>query len=49
VRVDKPTKPTVIDPGGSTIEAGWFAPHEALALALTNTARAALMRALAAR
>jgi ADP-ribose pyrophosphatase YjhB (NUDIX family) len=49
VRVDKPTKPKVIDPGGSTIEAGWFAPHEALALALTDTARSALLRALAAR
>jgi ADP-ribose pyrophosphatase YjhB (NUDIX family) len=49
VRVDKPTKAKVIDPGGSTIEAGWFAPHEALALALTDAARVALLRALAAR
>jgi 8-oxo-dGTP diphosphatase len=47
VRIDKPSKPKVVDPGGSTAEAGWFAPHEALALALTDTARLALLRALA--
>ena len=48
VRVDKPTQPRVVDPGGSTAEAAWFAPHEALTLALTATAKAALLRALAA-
>jgi ADP-ribose pyrophosphatase YjhB (NUDIX family) len=46
VRVEKPTKPRVTDPGGSTAEAGWFAPHEALGLELTTTARAALLKAL---
>jgi ADP-ribose pyrophosphatase YjhB (NUDIX family) len=49
VRVDKPTKARVTDVGGSTEKADWFAPAEALALPLTNTARAALLRALAAR
>jgi ADP-ribose pyrophosphatase YjhB (NUDIX family) len=49
VRVDKPTAARVVDSGGSTVEAGWFPPHEALTLALTDTARSALLRALAAR
>jgi 8-oxo-dGTP diphosphatase len=49
VRVNKPTKPRVVDHGGSTADAGWFAPYEALTLALTGTAKAALLRALAAR
>jgi ADP-ribose pyrophosphatase YjhB (NUDIX family) len=49
VRSDKPTRAKVLDPGGSTAEAGWFAPYEALALPLTTVARAALLRALASR
>jgi 8-oxo-dGTP diphosphatase len=48
VRVEKPTKPRVTDPGGSTAEAGWFTPHDALSLDLTGTARAALLKALVA-
>jgi ADP-ribose pyrophosphatase YjhB (NUDIX family) len=49
VRVEMPSKPRVVEPGGSTAEAGWFAPYEALTLALTPTAKSALLRALAAR
>ncbi len=49
VRVSKPTAATVTDAGGSTASAGWFAPDEALTLELTPLARAALLRALAAR
>ncbi len=49
VRVEKPTPARVVDPGGSTADAAWFAPHEALGLPLTRVARSSLLRALAAR
>ncbi len=48
VRVDQPTQPQVLDPGGSTIDAEWFTPYDAMDLMLTDTARAALLRALTA-
>jgi 8-oxo-dGTP diphosphatase len=44
VRVAEPTLPRVLDPGGSTADAGWFTRAEAAALPLTDLVGAALAR-----
>ena len=45
VRIDHPGAPVVTEAaGGSTQAAGWFTPAEAVALPLTEVARAAVRR-----
>jgi hypothetical protein len=49
VAVERPTRPRVMEKGGSTAAAGWFPPARALELSLTEVAHDMVLREMGAR